>query len=133
MRPSEKKAKIVHPLAWVWERLEQEPSFVLRSMFGAKAVYVEGRMMLCCCSGKEPWNGVLVCTERMHHAALLKEFPSLVEHPILGKWLYLSEETGQFERLAGQLVKLVERRDPRIGIVPKPKRPKQAKGTWLSG
>lgn len=133
MRQTEKKARIVHPHAWVWEGLEQEPGFVLRSMFGAKAVYLDGKMVLCCSSGEEPWNGVLVCTGREHHAALQAEFPALVEHPILGKWLYLSEENAQFERLAGRLARLVKGRDPRIGIVPKPKRPRKAKGSWLSG
>ena len=33
------RAKAIHPYAWLWEPLEDDASFVLRSMFGAKAAY----------------------------------------------------------------------------------------------
>lgn len=94
-----------------------DPSFVLRAMFGTKAAYLDGRLHLCFCANEEPWRGVLVGTERIHHASLQAEFPSLVSHPILGKWLYLSEERDDFESAARRLVALARRRDPRIGIV----------------
>src|SRR5687767_14428818 len=59
--------KPVHLYAWLWEPLETEPSFVLRPMFGAKAVYLGGRLVLCFSARTEPWRGLLVCTERQHH------------------------------------------------------------------
>lgn len=93
-----------------------DASFVLRPMFGTKAMYLDGRLHLCFCANEEPWRGVLVATERPHHASLQAEFPSLVSHPILGKWLYLSEEHDDFEATARRLVALTRRRDPRIGI-----------------
>jgi hypothetical protein len=87
-------------------------------MFGAKAAYVGGKLMLCFCAGDEPWRGVLVCTDREQHTALRAEFPELVPHSILPKWLYLSEITDSFERTAARLVTLARRRDPRLGVLP---------------
>lgn len=115
-------AKSVHPHAWLWETVEQEPTFVLRSMFGAKALYLHGLMMLCFTASKEPWRGVLVCTDRDRQPALLAEFPSLVPHSILPKWLYLTESSSDFETTAAKLVRLARQRDPRIGIVPQAKK-----------
>ncbi|QYM80209.1 hypothetical protein K0B96_06225 [Horticoccus luteus] len=112
----------VHPYAWLWEPLEREPTFVLRSMFGTKAVYLDGKMMLCFSAGEEPWRGLLACTDRTRHEALVAEFPSLAPHAILPKWLYLPESTDTFERTAAALVNLVRRRDPRLGIIPSPKK-----------
>ncbi len=112
------RARPVHPLAWIWEPLETDPTFVLRAMFGAKAVYLGGKMMLCCCAGEEPWRGLLVCTDRTRHPALQADFPALVPHPVLPKWLYLPEAAASFERDATRLAALARARDPRLGIVP---------------
>jgi hypothetical protein len=118
------KAAAVHPHQWLWEPLAADPTFVLRAMFGAKAAYLGGKLMLCFCAGEEPWNGVLVCTAHAHHAALRAEFPALAPHSILPKWLYLSESGASFERTAGRLVELARRRDPRLGVLPRPKKKK---------
>jgi len=117
-------AKAIHPHAWLWEIVEHEPSFVLRSMFGAKAVYLHGMMMLCCCARTEPWRGILICTDQTRHAALINEFPSLVPHPVLPKWVYLSESVADFETTATKLIRLARQCDPRIGIVPQIKKRK---------
>ena len=129
------RARIVHPLQWLWEPLEADPTFVLRSMFGAKAAYLDGKMMLCFCAGSEPWRGVLVCTDRTRHAELVAEFPELAPHPILPKWLYLPETADRFERTAAALVSLARRRDPRVGITPpeKKQRPVSAKSSVRAG
>jgi hypothetical protein len=111
-----------HPYAWLWEPLAEEPRFVLRTMFGAKAAYLDGRIVLGFATGKEPWLGLLVPTDRAHHDALRAEFPAFVVHPILGKWLYLPESSDAFERSAAALVQLVRRRDPRVGVMPRPKK-----------
>ena len=59
-------------------------------------------------------------------AALQADFPELTPHPILPKWLYLAESADSFERSAARLVALARRRDPRIGVVPRPKKPRRA-------
>lgn len=121
------KAKPVHPHAWLWEPLEEDPHFVLRAMFGAKALYLDGKLTLCFCAGEEPWRGVLACTDRERQPALQAEFPELQPHPILPKWLYLPETADTFERVAAQLVTLARRRDPRLGVTPQPKKSPKTK------
>ena len=112
----------VHRHQWLWEPLQSDPTFVLRSMFGARAAYLDGRLVLCFCAGDEPWRGVLVCTEHEHHGPLRAEFPVLTPHSILPKWLYLPESADVFERVAEQLVRAARARDPRLGILPKPRK-----------
>ncbi len=119
-RPDTGKAIPRH--AWLWEPLESDATFILRSMFGFKAVYLDGKMMLLFCAKAEPWSGVMVCTERDYHRALMADFPGLKVHPILGKWLYLAESNGDFESAAQKIVRLVRRRDPRFGVIPRPKK-----------
>lgn len=123
------RVRAIHRHAWLWEPLENDPTFVLQTMFGAKAVYLDGKMVLCFCAGTEPWCGVLACTDRDRQPALCADFPLLAPHPILPKWLYLPETAHRFEGVALQLVKLARERDPRLGIVPsgKGKRLKNAK------
>ena len=111
-----------HHFAWLWEPLETDPTFVLRPMFGGKAVYLDGKLMVDFTAKTEPWRGLLIATERGHHAALVADFPELAPHPVLPKWLYLPESADGFERTAGRLVDLALRRDPRIGVAPKPKK-----------
>lgn len=117
----------MHPLQWLWEPLEPDVTFVLRSMFGAKAVYLDGRLMLCFCHGEEPWHGVMVCTDRAQHAALLAELPVLTPHAVLPKWLYVSASADDFDRTATRVVELARRRDPRLGVAPKPRRQRKRK------
>lgn len=77
---------------------------------------LDGQHRLFLTAQGEPWQGALVCTSREHHESLLAEFPSLVRHPVLGKWLYLPESADSFEADARRLVQLASRRDPRIGV-----------------
>ena len=98
--PTIGKSKRVHRYQWLWEPLETDPTFLVRPMFGGKSLYLDGKLMLYFTAGEEPWRGVLVCTERDHHAALLAEFPELSLHPILPKWLYLQESANRFESVA---------------------------------
>lgn len=120
--PRDSLVRRPHPYAWLWEPLESDATFVLRSMFGAKSVYLDGKIVLCFSAGEEPWRGVLVCTDTGRHAALQVDFPELTPHPILPKWLYLPERHDRFEPVAASLVRLARRRDPRLGVVPKPRR-----------
>ena len=116
------KAKPVHPHHWLWEPLESDLGYELKPMFGGKSVYLDGHLMLYFAAKKEPWCGLLVCTDRVHHAALQKDFPDLAPHPVLPKWLYLPEAADNFERAATRLVALARQRDPRIGVAPQPKK-----------
>ncbi len=59
---------------------------------------------------------ILVSTSQM------KEVPELVAHLVLGKWLYLPENTEDFEELATWVTDLIARDDPRIGAVLRPKK-----------
>ncbi|MEX2044874.1 MAG: hypothetical protein WD941_05930 [Opitutus sp.] len=114
----DRRVRVVHRHQWLWEPLEDDPTFVLRAMFGTKAVYLGGRLMLCFCAGEDPWCGVLVCTDRPAQPSLMAEFPALKPHPILPKWLYLPETADTFESTAGRLVGLARLRDPRLGVTP---------------
>ena len=125
--PSIGRARRVHPYAWLWEPLEAEPTFLLRSMFGTKAAYLDGKLAVCFSDGKEPWRGLLVATEKGHHASLVAEIADLRPHSVLPKWLYRPDAADTFERSAERVVELVLRRDPRIGVVPRAR--KRSPGT----
>lgn len=114
--------RVPHRHAWLWEPAAEDPTFLLRSMFGAKALYLDGKLMLCFCAGAEPWRGMLVCTSREHHASLQAQFRELKPHPVLPKWLYLPEAASRFETVGRALVGAARQRDPRLGVVPKPRR-----------
>ncbi len=120
-------SKTTHLYAWSWEPLENDPTFILKSMFGAKAAYIDGKLQLCFMAKAEPWRGVLVGTSHEHHGSLIEEFPSLEVHPVLSKWLYLPESADDFESAAQRLVTLVQRRDGRVGVEGTPKKTKVAK------
>lgn len=122
-----RKARREHPLQWLVEPLLAEPTFALKAWFGGRTVTLHGRHHLVLMCQGEPWQGVLVCTEHAHHASLQAEIPSLMPHPVLGKWLYLSETVVTFERDARQLVHRVLARDPRLGIAPSPKKKRATK------
>ncbi len=121
-----------HPLEWVIEPLIDKPNFLQKAMFGCEGCYFNGRLVLLLASrGSEPWNGLLIPTERAHHRFLMNDIPSLIKHSVIGKWLYLSEGKDDFEKIAGQLIKMIENSDLRIGISPKPK--KRKKNTPFKG
>lgn len=122
-----KAVKPDHPLQWLADPLLDEPTFVLKSWFGGRTIMLHGMHQLFLTTQGEPWQGVLVCTFHEHHETLRADFPALVQHPILGKWLYLPESTESFEREARRLVQAVKARDPRLGIPPSPKKKRKAK------
>ena len=116
------KAGSSHPLQWVVEPLEEEPSFIVKAMFGCRGCYLFGRLVLVLASrGREPWTGLLLPTEKKHHASLRREHHGLATHPVLKKWLYLPESKDDFEDAAHALVESVLANDPRIGVEPQGK------------
>src|SRR3954466_15303339 len=124
MRPKrieDVRAKTVrreHPLEWLTETVQNEPTFALKAWFGGRSIMLHGKHQLFLTAQGEPWQGVLVCTFHEHQPSLLAEFPALRQHPVLGKWLYLPESAETFERDAKRLVQLIRTGDPRIGIPP---------------
>ena len=88
---------------------------------------LEGKHHLFLTTQGEPWQGVLVCTFHEHQPSLLAEFPSLRQHPVLKKWLYLPETADDFEDVARRLVQCVLKRDPRLGIPPSPRKKRKIK------
>jgi len=116
-----------HPLLWTVEPLQDEPSYLDRAWFGCRAVYLNGRMVLVLCSGEEPWNGLLIPTEKELHQHLIQDFSGVVRHPVLKKWLYLPENSEDFESLAMDLVEAVRQGDQRIGIEPKERKARKQK------
>ncbi|WP_206957149.1 hypothetical protein [Trinickia acidisoli] len=109
-------------LAWIFEAFERDPTFVRKRIFGTDAAYIDGLLCIAAGDREEPWNGMLVGTSQDHHATLVEEMPSLRPHPVLGKWLYVSQSDPAFETIVEQVTSLVLARDPRIGVEPKPKR-----------
>jgi len=118
--PSSKPAKPMNRHLWLVEPLESDPAYLIKSMFGGKSVYLEGRLVLFLADKDEPWRGVLIPMERDQHAALIADLLTLTPHPVLPKWLYLPETADSFEADAQWLVQQIRRRDPRIGVVPPP-------------
>ena len=116
MLNGKQKIKQKNPLLWVFESLEDDPRFFLRKLFSFDAAYLDGRLYLAVAGGKEPWNGLMVCTSREHHAAIRSQFPQLVSHKVLGKWLYLSQSHPEFETVAVELAAMARKRDPRLGV-----------------
>ena len=117
------KIKARNSLLWLFEPLEEDPRFIRRRLFSFEAAYLDGRLYLAVANGKEPWNGLMVCTSREHHAAIRKEYPQLISHKVLGKWLYLSQAHPEFEGVAVELVALARNRDPRLGVESQTKPP----------
>ncbi len=109
-------------LEWVLEPLENRSDYLQKRMFGCRAAYLGSRIVLVLADGEEPWNGVLIPTERELHPAIQAEFPSLQSHPVLGKWLYLSQGHPDFEEISTNIVKYLLSEDPRFGVEPKPKK-----------
>jgi hypothetical protein len=121
------KKKRVNALLWLFEPLESDPGYLRQRFFSFDAAYLDGRLCLALVDRKEPWSGMMVCTAREHHASLQVEFPQLTSHPVLGKWLYVSQRHAEFESVTPELVALAARRDPRLGIEPGKKRKRAAK------
>ena len=98
-------------------------------MFGCLAVYVEEKIVLILRDkpGAPADNGVWLVTTEQHHESLRREFPNMRSIQVLAKritgWQVLPVDAPDFEQAALRACELVAARDPRIGKVPKPRRP----------
>lgn len=109
-------------LLWIFDALTRDPGYMQRQMFGCQAAWLDERLYLVVADKGDPWNGLLVCTAKEQHAALMHEMPALRPHAVLGKWLYVPQNHPDFEALAERLTALALARDPRLGVEPKPRR-----------
>lgn len=128
-----RKLQREHPLEWLVEPVQEDPTFVLKSWFGGRSIMLRGKHQLFLTTQGEPWQGVLVCTFHEHQPSLRAEFPSLQPHPVLGKWLYLPETAETFERDARRLVLLARSADPRLGVAPSPRKKRKQRKIRVRG
>ena len=132
-----KISKKVFDLVWSFENFEEHLTFYTKRMFGGMAAYVHGKMMVMIAEdeGKNEyrgkvyeldiWNGILYPTDFAFHDSLQSEFPNLIQHPVLKKWLYLPVTASDFESLAHELALCIRKNDKRFGIYPQNSAPKK--------
>ncbi len=119
------KVKKINSLQWLFEPLEHRSDFLQKKMFGFEAAYLNDKIVLVLADSEDPWNGILIPTERQFHSMIQEEFTTLAPHPVLGKWLYLPQHALDFEETATKVVKSIQSEDPRFGVIPKPKKKKR--------
>jgi hypothetical protein len=119
---------------WILEAFVEHPTFFTKRMFGGLAAYLFERQMLLLVeptkSGRWEWHGVLVCTDYEHHASTQAQFPALMPHHVLRKWLFIDSTHEDFESTMEAVAKCVASNDPRFGVLaksPKPRRRKKAR------
>jgi hypothetical protein len=91
-------------------------------MFGCVGCYAMGRLVVVLADRGEPWQGLLLPTERSIQSSLRGEFPALRVHPVLGKWLYLAESDPAFAATAAGVIARIAAADPRFGVEPTARR-----------
>jgi hypothetical protein len=108
---------------WILEVFEHHPTFFTKRMFGGLVVYLFGRQMMVLVeptkTGRWKWHGVLICTEHAYHRAIQEQFPQLMPHDILRKWLYIDSHHDDFETTMNQVAAAMRRNDARFGIQPR--------------
>lgn len=126
-----RKPKKVFHLTWAFEQFEEDEGFYTKRMFGGMAAYCHGKMVMLLAENPgdriyrekvydfDIWNGVLLPTEYELQDSITKEFPTLVQHPVLKKWLYIPLDTEDFEDTVNQISSYISDSDERFGIFPK--------------
>jgi hypothetical protein len=118
------------PYAFVLDAISQLP-IETRSMFGCLAVYVGDKIVLMLREKQKQIedNGLWLATTKEHHQTLRREFPNMRSIQLLGKevtgWQVLPADAPDFESAALRACELIIARDPRIGKVPKGRRPRK--------
>src|SRR5579864_6887315 len=111
---------------WLFQALENHPSFFTKRMFGGLAAYLFGRMMMVLvqptATGRWNWHGVLICTGHEHQRAIIREFPRMAPHDVLKKWLYIDSRDDDFEFTMERVVLAMAEDDRRFGIQPQSKK-----------
>jgi hypothetical protein len=111
---------------WIFQAFEEHSSFFTKRMFGGLAAYLFGRLMMLLVeptkTGRWKWHGVLLCTDREHVPAILREFRHLAPHSVLSKWLYIDSRHTHFEQTMEQVALAIARDDVRFGVQPRPRK-----------
>lgn len=122
-----KKAQKLVPFNFAIENLfALDP--IIKSMFGAYAIYVGNKIVLILRDKKDEDSGVWIATTSEHHASLKKDFPSMRSIKVFGPgesgWQVLPMDADDFESSVNQVCDLIIKGDKRIGKIPKPKKKK---------
>ena len=102
-----------------------------RTMFGCLAVYMGERIVLALRDKPDSTadNGVWLATTEAHHESLRRDFPNLRSIEMFGMpvtgWQVLPVDAPDFEESALRACELITARDPRIGKIPAPKKPRK--------
>lgn len=118
-------------LDWVEELLPQD--YFRKKMFGGFAYYHNEKLLLLIFESEghteyrgthydfEIWNGCMFPVEKEHQHSVLKQFSFLIQHPILPKWLYIPQNTEDFEFHVQSIMKELRKENPLFGTFPKTK------------
>jgi len=116
---------------WLFEDFFESQNFEVKRLFGGVGIYYFGRMVSALMEdGDETtyrgidykvkiWNGLLIPTEKSYHQSLMCDLPGTIPHYVLGKWLYLPLQNEHYEETSIKFIKLIQKKDPRVGVLPK--------------
>ena len=112
---------------WIFEAFSEHPTFFTKRMFGGLAAYLFERQMLVLVeptkTGRWTWHGVLVCSDHKHHGSIQAQFPALIPHQVLRKWLFIDSAHEDFESTMQTVAKHLASNDARFGVLPRNPRP----------
>lgn len=98
----------------------------VKRMFGNHSIYIGPKIYLATRKReKNPLDdGIWIGTSFEHHKSLKTQFPSIINLRIykIKKWLLLPVTAANFEEVAIEICELIKAGDPRIGVLPKPKK-----------
>ncbi len=114
---------------WI-EPLLKRPELTAKRMFGGLAIYLGETLVIVLMESGEDnrtwkgvnfgfgiWNGILIPTSREHHRTILRDFPGLIPHPVLAKWLYLPMSHDHYESYTPKIVRFIAKGDERFGVL----------------
>ena len=104
-----------------------------KPMFGCEGIYVGQKIVLILREKEDDKkdNGIWVATFPEHHESLAADLPGLRSIEIFGPgptaWQNIPRDHENFEENAFKVCELIRKKDPRIGKIPKSKKPKKNK------
>lgn len=104
-----------------------------KSFFGGYGVYVEDKIVLMLYDKDKAGGdkGVWIAMEKEHHEEIRKIAPSLRSIGVLSSgvtsWQVIPENGDHFESEVASICELIRNNDPRIGRIPKKKKPRKKK------
>lgn len=126
------KPKKPIPFDFVLEELAALKPYT-KPMFGCTGVYSGEKILFILRKKGEPANddGLWIATTAEHHASLQKDLPSMRSIELFGPgptgWQNIPANELRFEEDVFRAIALALKKDPRIGKVPKSRRPRAKK------